>query len=144
MLLQLKYRPNRQLATVMAGWLQHVYEREQWPAGVVVPVPLSKPRIQQRGFNQAILLADALGRLIRVPMDSDRLKRTLDTRSQVGLDPDERWHNVRDAFEAASFEDEDVLIVDDLFTTGATLSACAAAVRSAGASTVNGLTVARA
>ena len=145
-LLHLKYRPDRQLAKVMGGWLEKIYRRESWRADVVVPIPLSSHRAQKRGFNQAALLAEALGALIEWPVDSSNLRRVEDTRSQVGLDPQERWKNVEHAFAAGprSFEDMDVLLVDDLFTTGATLSACAAASRAAGASNVMGLTVARA
>jgi ComF family protein len=145
-LLHLKYHPDRQLAAVMGGWLEELYRREGWSAEVVVPVPLSKHRAQKRGFNQAALLAEALGALIDLPVDSSSLQRVEDTRSQVGLDPDERWKNVEYAFRAGSrtFKDMDVLVVDDLFTTGATLSACAMASRAAGARSVFGLTIARA
>jgi ComF family protein len=145
-LLHLKYHPDRQLASVMGAWLEALYDREDWSAEVVVPVPLSSNRSRKRGFNQADLLADALGALSGLPVDSSSLQRVKDTRSQVGLDPDERWKNVENAFRARSrsFEDKDVLVVDDLFTTGATLSACAAASRAAGARSVIGLTVARA
>lgn len=145
-LLHLKYRPDRQLASVMGAWLEELYVWEGWSAEVVVPVPLSKHRIQQRGFNQAALLSEAFGSRAGLPVDSRHLKRVEDTRSQVGLDPFERWHNVLQAFnaESRSFEGADVLLVDDLFTTGATLSACATAIRAAGARSVAGLTVARA
>lgn len=145
-LLHLKYHPDRRLVSEMGAWLDELHVREGWRARVVVPVPLSKRRLQHRGFNQASLLAEALGRCAGLPVDPSRLKRVNDTRSQVGLDPHERWHNVRKAFqaEARSFEGADVLVVDDLFTTGATLSACATAIRAAGAQSVVGLTVARA
>ncbi len=130
----------------MGAWLEELYGREGWRAEVIVPVPLSSHRAQVRGFNQAALIAKALGALIDLPVDSSSLQRVEDTRSQVGLDPNQRWKNVEHAFRAGSrsFEDMDVLVVDDLFTTGATLSACAAAARAAGARSVIGLTVARA
>ena len=145
-LLRLKYRPDRQLAAVMAAWLVTVYDREGWVAELVVPVPLSKQRAQHRGFNQAELLAVALGRYLALPVETHQLRRAQDTPSQVGLDPHQRWENVERAFEARpqSFDGARVLLVDDLFTTGATLSACANAVSSAGAKSVMGLSVARA
>ena len=145
-LLHLKYHPDRQLAAVMGVWLEELYEREGWRAEVIVPVPLSKQRAQKRGFNQAALLADALSSRIDLPVDSSSLRRVEDTRSQVGLDPHERWKNVEHVFGARSqsLKDMDVLLVDDLFTTGATLSACAEAIRASGARSVLGLTVARA
>ncbi|MFQ5922967.1 MAG: double zinc ribbon domain-containing protein [Anaerolineales bacterium] len=145
-LLHLKYRPDRRLASVMGAWLEELYLQEGWSGEVVVPVPLGKHKMQQRGFNQAALLAEAFGSRAGLPVDSSCLKRVKDTRSQVGLDPHERWHNVRQAFraETPSFESANVLVVDDLFTTGATLSACATAIRATGAHSVIGLTVARA
>jgi ComF family protein len=145
-LLQLKYRPDRQLVAVMGEWLLEVYEREGWNAGVVIPVPLSNHRTRERGFNQAALLAETFGSRAGLPVDTSSLKRTEDTRSQVGLNPSERWENVRRAFKADSLtiESADILVVDDLYTTGATLSACAIALRVAGARSVVGLTVARA
>jgi len=100
----------------MGGWLEELYKREGWSAEVVVPVPLSRHRAQKRGFNQAALLAEALSALIDLPVNSDSLRRVVDTRSQVGLDPRERWRNVEHAFSAGSrsFEDMEVLVVDDL------------------------------
>ena len=145
-LLHLKYHPDRQLAAVMGAWLGELYGREGWGAEVIVPVPLSKQRAQKRGFNQAALLADALSSRIDLPVDKRSLRRVEDTRSQVGLDPHERWENVEHVFEVGSqsLADMDVLIVDDLFTTGATMSACAVAIRASGARSVSGITVARA
>jgi ComF family protein len=130
----------------MGGWLEQLYAQEGWSADVIAPVPLSKRKVRKRGFNQADLLAQEFGAGIGVPVDSSSLQRTRDTRSQVGLDPLERWENVEHVFKAEprSFEGAKVLIVDDLFTTGATLSACARASRAAGAGSVMGLTVARA
>lgn len=120
--------------------------RQGWNVEVVVPVPLSRQKMQVRGFNQAALLAKAFGGRAGVRVELGDLRRVKDTRSQVGLDPDARWRNVQQAFraEALIFEGAHVLVLDDLFTTGATLSACAAAIRAAGAGSVVGLTVARA
>ena len=101
-LLHLKYHPDLQLAAVMGVWLEELYEREGWRAEVIVPVPLSKQRAQKRGFNQAALLADALSSRIDLPVDSSSLRRVEDTRSQVGLDPHERWKNVEHVFGARS------------------------------------------
>ncbi len=145
-LLHLKYHPDRQLAAVMGAWLEELYVGEGWSVEVLVPVPLSKHRAQMRGFNQAALLADALSSRIDLPVDKRSLLRIEDTRSQVGLDPHQRWKNVEHVFKVGSqsLKDLDVLIVDDLFTTGATLSACTVAIRASGAQSVTGLTVARA
>lgn len=145
-LIHLKYRPDERLAQHMAGWLAKLARRESWVATAVVPVPLAKSRMRRRGFNQARLLSEHLARSLNLPNLSGRLKRVEETRSQVGLIPSERWANVRKAFEAApeAFAGQRVLLVDDLMTTGATLSACADALRRAGARRVWGLTVGRA
>ena len=131
---------------MMGSWLEELYVRQGWNVEVVVPVPLSRQKMQVRGFNQAALLAKAFGGRAGVRVELGDLRRVKDTRSQVGLDPDARWRNVQQAFraEALIFEGAHVLVLDDLFTTGATLSACAAAIRAAGAGSVVGLTVARA
>jgi ComF family protein len=145
-LLHLKYRPDRKLASVMADWLTGLYPHSEWQASLVVPVPLSRSRFQQRGFNQAELLARELAERLELPMAASQLRRVRETRSQVGLDPSERSLNVKGAFaaERGVFAGEAVLLVDDLYTTGATLAACAQAVLADGGGPVWGLTVGRA
>lgn len=145
-LLHLKYRPDRQLASVMADWLVDLYHRSAWQATLVVPVPLSRSRLKQRGFNQSELLANELAKRLGLPLGEGRLRRVKETRSQVGLDPSERRLNVKNAFQAepGAFSGMSVLLVDDLYTTGATLSACARAIRRAGTDRVWGITVGRA
>lgn len=144
--LALKYRPDRRLARRMAGWLEEICRREQWRPDTLVPVPLSPQRQLQRGYNQAGLVASALAELLAVPLASEGLVRLRETRSQVGLDASQRADNVRGAFFAdrAGVEGRAVLLVDDLFTTGATLAACAEALWDAGAVQVVAVTVARA
>ncbi len=144
--LHLKYRPDRRLARRMAGWLEEICRRERWHVDVVVPVALSPRRQRQRGYNQAELVASALADLLEIPLASGGLVRTRETRSQVGLDANRRADNVRDAFRASAVlvGGRAVLLVDDLFTTGATLAACAEALWAAGAAQVFAVTVARA
>ncbi len=145
-ILQLKYRPNRRLAGVMGGWLAELYRQEAWQATLVLPVPLARGRQRQRGYNQASLVASALAELLALPMEEGGLRRVRETPSQVGLDPAGRLHNVEGAFEAdpAVVHNQSLLLVDDLYTTGATLAACAQAALQAGARRVYALTVARA
>lgn len=113
---------------------------------LVIPVPLHPGRLKERGFNQSLLLARELSRLTGAPLDYSTLKRTRDTGQQVGLDRDERRRNVRGAFALAgraSLAGADVLLVDDVYTTGATIAECASVLKRAGA-TVRALTLARA
>jgi ComF family protein len=145
-LLQLKYRPNCRLAEVMSGWLSDLVARTKWPVDLVTAVPLSVRRKRVRGYNQADLVAHRLAHRLGVGFADDALVRTRDTRSQVGLDIESRAANVEDAFRALPerVDGRSVLIVDDLFTTGATMVACHAALVRAGARQTFAVAVARA
>ncbi|GIW39982.1 MAG: amidophosphoribosyltransferase [Candidatus Binatia bacterium] len=112
----------------------------------VIPVPLHVSRLRQRGFNQALLLARPLGRKLGALLDPLGVERVRATAPQVGLGPSERRRNVRDAFRArpGRVRDRCVLLVDDVVTSGATLLACARALRDAGARGVSALCLARA
>ena len=121
--------------------------REELAADVVVPVPLHRDRQRERGYNQADLIARPLARRLGLPCRSVLLVRTKPRPDKLHLSLEERWSSVRGAFAAKPGSRVDnlrVLLVDDVMTTGATLDACARALRQAGARTVIGLTVARA
>ncbi len=113
---------------------------------LVVPVPLGRRRLRSRGYNQAGMISEALAQLLGIEFREDAIRRTRETSSQVGLDHRARYLNVEHAFSATVdyVKDQRILLVDDLVTTGSTLSACAIALLDAGASKVVGLTVARA
>jgi ComF family protein len=145
-ILQLKYRPDRRLARLMANWLSSL----EWSAiqknNLVLPVPLGLHKHRERGYNQASLIAEPFAHLINKFYADRILERHRETRSQVGLDVEDRWENVRDAFcvQVDRTRGQRVILIDDLCTTGATLSACADALYQAGAASVIGLTVGRA
>ncbi len=109
---------------------------------VVVPVPLHRSRLRKRGFNQAGLLARALAGRIKAPL-SDTLEVVRKTRDQVELSAAERRANVAGAFSATTRLRGRILLVDDVFTTGATTDACANALLRAGATEVHALTLCR-
>jgi ComF family protein len=137
---------NRQMVylPVMHSWLKSPVGQEMAAAAdLAVPVPLHTRRLKQRGFNQSLFLAQAFPDL---PLERDALVRMRHTRPQVGLNPKERRDNVKGAFEVALPErirGKRVLLIDDLFTTGATVLECARVLRRAGAAQVEVLTVAR-
>jgi ComF family protein len=143
---QLKYRGHTALAEPLGNlmavyWMQHTI-----PADVVVPVPLHAARLRERGYNQAALLARAMAQRIGLPLDERTLVRERATAPQVDLDARQRKENVHDAFRCSdrTLAGRQVLLVDDVCTTGATLEACAVALYEGGARGVQALTLARA
>ena len=116
-------------------------------ADVVVPVPLHRQRERERGYNQAALLSKPLAKRLQLPHRAVLLMRTRARPDKQMLSLEERWASVRGAFATRPGSQVDnlrVLLVDDVLTTGATLDACARALREGGAKSVIGLTVARA
>ena len=116
-------------------------------ADVVVPVPLHRERQRERGYNQAALLSKPLAKKLRLPHKAVLLMRTRARPDKQILSLEERWESVRGAFatrQGSQVDNLRVLLVDDVLTTGATLDACARALREAGAKSVIGLTLARA
>lgn len=114
------------------------------PGGVLVPVPLSAPRERSRGYNQSAVLAEFLARALRMPLARGLLRRRRDTVSQTALTPEARQANLRGAFAAGGVVRGVPVLVDDVFTTGATLAEAARALLDAGAGRVSGVTFARA
>lgn len=115
-------------------------------ADVIVPVPMHLRRVRRRGFNQAVLLARFAGRSCRRPVAVDALTRARFTKPQTRLSRDDRLRNVRGAFTVGRPEvvsGKAVVLLDDVFTTGTTLSECADALKDAGAAWVGAVTVAR-
>ena len=112
----------------------------QWKPDVLVPIPIHRKRARVRGFNQAELLAEELGARLQIPMES-LLVRTQSTTALKALTPDERRGILRKAF-AVDMERFDpdthrrIVLIDDIYTTGATMEACAGLLREAGAEAV--------
>ncbi len=117
------------------------------PGDLVVPVPLHVKRLRQRGFNQSQLLGHVLAKEWRIPLSVHNLRRIRWTEPQIGLSATERERNVRNAFAVAhphGIEDKSIILADDVFTTGSTVSECARILKRAGARQVWVITVARA
>jgi ComF family protein len=142
----LKYRRNLPLGDSLAQQMAPYVRAWNWPIDIVVPVPLGRKRMRERGYNQVALVAMPLAALNGWQYRPRALVRSRETRSQVGLNAEERRQNVADAFYAkpADVSGKVVLLMDDVATTGATLSACTEALKKAGAREVYALTIARA
>lgn len=111
---------------------------------VLVPIPLSRKRLRKRGYNQAAVLATALGGATGLSVDADLLQRARDTPTQTALAPEARAANVKGVFMAPGLMEGTFVLVDDVCTTGATLASAATALREAGAARVEAVTFARA
>lgn len=142
---RLKYQNDISLAYELSKFLTILLESTDWHVDIVIPVPLSKHRLDARGYNQASLLAFPLALGLKSSYTTKGLVRVRETRSQVSLGLLERRENVRNAFLADPkvVKDKVVLLVDDVMTTGATINSAAQALHSAGVRKVLGLTVAK-
>lgn len=151
----LKYGGLPRIADDLAAAIPQLHGETDGPS-VLIPIPLARQRLRERGYNQSDMLARALGRKWRIPVFPDLLVRTRETPTQTALTPETRLANVAGAFgmnnEECSMINErsliidhwTLIIVDDVFTTGATLAEAARALEHAGARRIFGVTFARA
>ena len=141
----LKYRGVKTAAETLGRLMSEHLEANPVPADVLVPVPLHPRRLRSRGYNQSALLAHEMGRRLNLPVWEDLLVRVKNPPPQVEAQSgEERRNNVSGNFEcrsdAAGFT---TLLIDDVATTGSTLSECAYVLKESGASTVHAFTLAR-
>lgn len=132
-------------ASLLAAVRRDLLQRGSAPPDRVVPLPLARKRLAGRGFNQSALLAEIAARELGIPYAPHGLLKVRDTPPQAGLDREARLKNVRGAFDCGeSLSGLRIAIVDDVMTTGATLSEAAKALKKAGASWISAWVVARA
>jgi ComF family protein len=136
----------RALADPLGDLLVDTWRSVSHAVEVLVPVPLHRRRLRERGYNQSYLLALRLGASVGVPVVGDALRRVRHTASQTRLGMRERRENVANAFSCAGdrLRNKRVALIDDVCTTGATIESCGAALKAGGARSVWALTVARA
>lgn len=143
--LNLKREPF--IGSITVGLLSNTLRRIDRVNAVLVPVPLSRRRMKERGFNQAELIARKIAKTDGIKMLKDILVRTTHTPiHRAGMDAKARDATVRNAFEVnqkSDVEDRKIILVDDVFTSGATTSHCARVLKEAGATAVDVLTIAR-
>lgn len=147
-ILDLKYAARRDGLQTLINWMVLAGQDVLAETDYLVPVPLHYRRLARRGFNQAGWLASGIARQVGTGLVVDGLKRTKPTRSQAGLSARQRRRNVAGAFAARAsamrkIAGSRLTLVDDVYTTGSTLTACTAALKKAGAEEVNVLVLAR-
>jgi len=144
---QFKYHRNLSVGKLLAQLAATHFPFTDETYDVIIPVPLHISRLRWRGFNQALLLSRAIGRTHRVPVDPFILERSRPTVPQTQLKERERRENVKGAFTVTvpeRIQDRRVLLVDDVYTSGATVAECSKALSRAGAQAVDVFTLARA
>lgn len=142
---QFKYHNRRIYSCTFAREMVKEYGRLicKWQIAIIVPIPLSKSRKRKRGYNQAELLANEIGRIMNIPVDARSLIRKKNTAPQKIMDARGRKKNLQHAFawNAPRLQGENVLLIDDIYTTGSTIDAAAEILKLAGAEKVYFLTV---
>jgi len=143
---QLKYRNLKAISPCLAGLLADYLQSSPLPGEALVPVPLHPRRLRERGYNQSSFLARELGKLINLPVIEDCLVRVKEAQPQVRTATvEDRRKNVTDAFKCQNgkVRGKQIILIDDVCTSGATLESCASALKSEGVTSVWGLTLAR-
>lgn len=141
-----KFQHDLSLGETFSVYMQQVLDRNNWKIDVIVPVPIHEKHRRERGYNQAAMLAIPLALATGIQYNGRTIRWAKEIESQVGLSVTQRKANVKDAFLADSsiIFNKNVLIVDDIATTGSTIFESASACTKAGANKVYGLTLARA
>ncbi len=140
----LKYRGVRAFGRELGRFLARYLEEHPAPGDLIAPVPLHRRRLRDRGYNQSELLARSLAKESGLDLDVSLLSKVRHSAPQVGASREQRRSNVEGSFQCrADLAGKAVILVDDVATTGSTLSACASALKDAGASSVWGLALAR-
>jgi ComF family protein len=142
----MKYRRNLALGDALASQMADFLRSLHWNLDLMIPVPLGKNRLKQRGYNQVALVAEPLAYQTGLTYSPQALWKCRETRSQVGLNVSQRRENVTGAYQADSkiVKQKTIVLMDDVATTGSTIFSCTEALLSAGAREVYAITIARA
>lgn len=146
-----KYRPYCKemaapLAEIIAGHFALAAPNFDFRDFILIPVPLAKKRIRQRGYNQSEIIAQKLNHIWQIPLISDCLIKIRETQNQADLAQIQREQNLKNAFACQNknaVKNKNILLVDDVITTGATIEECAKALKKSGAGKIIGISVAR-
>jgi ComF family protein len=141
----LKYDSDLGVGEILAGKCAKQLKKLNWNIDMIIPVPLGKNRRKERGYNQAAMIAYPMALMLGIHYGNKKLIRVKETVSQVDFNAEQRRMNVHDAFRAPGpdLQGKSILVIDDVITTGSTMSECAHALKKAGAINVYGLSVVR-
>ncbi|MBI2083741.1 MAG: ComF family protein [Deltaproteobacteria bacterium] len=144
---RMKYRKEERIADLLGEWLGTKLQTQDLSIDLIVPVPLHRERLRERGFNQAARISDAIGRILKIPVEKYDFVRVRRTPLQTTLNREERMKNLKEAFQVLDpkkIDGKKLLLVDDVYTTGSTLTAATKALLKVGVQSVSASVVARA
>ena len=142
---RLKYDNDLGVGEILGKKCADHLSRLQWKIDKIIPVPLGKKRRKERGYNQAAMIAYPMSLMLGIQYGQNQLIRSKETVTQVEYNAEQRKQNVHEAFSApaSNLTGKNILVIDDVITTGSTLDDCARALKKAGVKNVYGLSVAR-
>ena len=141
----LKYDHKKFYAKPIAKFMAGSYLKNDFNCDIIIPVPLCNKRFKERGFNQSELIANEISKIIGIEVSVNNLKRVKETPHQTNLDYAKRQVNLKDAFKVYNQKEikaKKVLLIDDVYTTGATVKECSKVLKKAGANSIFVLTFA--
>lgn len=141
----LKFKSNLALADTFAAYLIPLVQNLGWQFDVVLAVPMSRAKKRSRGYNQAAQIAHPIAMAFHTEFSENFITRQFEAKSQIGLSREERFKNIHNAFQgnSAKLIGKKVLLVDDITTTGATITSCAKALKESGCERIYCITVAK-
>jgi len=124
---QIKYQGDKRLGQYAGEWMANklIFAPFINQIDYLVPIPLHKKRFRRRGFNQSELLAESMSRILHIPVENEQLQRVVNTKSQISMSHEEREKNTENIFRVTNpeiFSNKHILLIDDVYTTGATMT----------------------
>ncbi|VXD18485.1 ComF family protein [Marinoscillum sp. 108] len=142
---ELKYRGQQEVGIMLGEWYGYDLIKSNWPVDMIIPVPIHKSKLRKRGYNQADCFAEGLSSSMEIPVRTDLVERKKSTMSQTRKSKVERWQNVNEIYRvtnSAELQGKNLLVVDDVLTTGATLGELVVALSEGGAAGIYIATIA--